>query len=238
MESGPSIHPVYENSTRSWMYIVADTQSKNAVVIDPVLDAAKNNHISTNAVDDLLKTVRLNDYTIDRVLETHGSGPGRSAAWYLRTQIQERTGTAPRVVMGKSFAGVQRLFQRKYGIQDIGGRRNLEPGFQDGQIIDIGGLRAHILQLPTQTQGDHLGYLIGSNIFIGEPALTVDYNISRSDFNDESAHQLWLSIQRLLGLPKEFRIYSSNGGVHGFGDGKPFATVEELRSKCKLLMGH
>lgn len=238
MDPSPTVHPIYESSTRSWMFIVADPQSKQAVVIDPVLDAAKNNHISTSAADELLLTARLNNYTVDRVLETHGSEKGRSAAWYLRTQIQERTGTAPRVVMGKSFAGVQRLFARKYGIQDISGVRNLERPFQDGQVIDVGGLRAHVLQLPTQTQEDHLGYLIGSNVFIGEPALTVDYNISKKDFNDESAHRLWLSIQRLLGLPKEFRIYSSNGSLHGFGDGKPFATVEELRSKCKLLMGN
>ncbi|KAK5107475.1 hypothetical protein LTR62_001093 [Meristemomyces frigidus] len=236
MENEPLIHPIYEQSTHTWTFIISDPKTNQAVILDPVLDFTKtNNSIATSAADNLLELVRKQNYTIDRILETHGSSPARSAAWYMRTQLQQRTGTAPHVVMGKSFAGVQKLFARKYNIQNISGRRNLETAFADGQRLEIGQLQAYALHLPTPSQEGHLGYLIGRNVFIGEPGLVAEYDSRKVDFGSEAAHLLWISMQRLLSLPEDFRVFSSfDSDEKDEGMGRAFMTVAELRARCKL----
>jgi len=228
----PSVHTIYERSTGSWIYLVADTASKHAVVIDPVLDSAKGG-IETSAADETVATAKRNGFVVDRILETQGPASQRSAAWYLRTQLLQDRGVAPRVSMGKSFAGIQRMFARKYGMQDVALGSNIDADFQDGQDLDLGSIRVHVLRLPGQSP-DHVGFMIGSNVFIGDSALTTTHDHKRTDFESEQAHQMWTSIQRLLGLPRETRIYSSQGS-RMLGSGKAFVTVEELRSTYQSL---
>ncbi|KAF2722767.1 hypothetical protein K431DRAFT_221175, partial [Polychaeton citri CBS 116435] len=129
------VHPLFEPSTNTWQFIVADPTSKEAVVIDPVLDQGPltsqyagisgdvemKSKISTTAADHIVNVVVEMGYTIVRILETRvGSQTATSAAWYLRMQLLERRGRAPEIDVGKSLAGVQRMFERKYGAREGG----------------------------------------------------------------------------------------------------------------------
>lgn len=230
----PRVHTFFDQSTGCRSFIVADPNSRRAIIIDPILDAS-DSQISTTLADEILGIARQHSYTIDRVLETCASCHHKSAAWYLRSQIQQMTGVAPRVNSGKSFAGVQRMFERKYGIIDAGWARTFDSDFYEGQRFDLGGLPIQVWRLPGHSP-DHLGFLIGRNIFVGDPSITENPDASKSDFNDESAHLMWTSIQRLLSLPKDFRIYTSQGTTNSVHFGRASASVEELRANCRLLV--
>jgi glyoxylase-like metal-dependent hydrolase (beta-lactamase superfamily II) len=233
----PNVHTFYEFGSGTRQFLVADPTSKHAIIVDAVMDGSTGSKISSSAADDILMIARQNGYTIDRVLETQAPGNQKSASWYLRTQLQQQTGVAPRVSSGKSFAGVQRMFARKYGIQDVGWSKSFDGEFQDGQVFEMGSLAVQVLRLPGKGP-DHIGFLMGSNVFIGDPALTEIQDASKTDFESETAHQLWTSIQRLLSLPKDYRIYCSQVGERSLNSGKASATVDELRQRCGLLVGH
>jgi hypothetical protein len=113
----PTIHELYSTTTRMWQFVVADPGTKHAVIIDPVLDYEPDvASISTSNADEILTLVQKNGYQVDRILETNGrrEPQHRTSAWYLRTQLYERTGLAPpRVCLGKSVAGVERMFRRE-----------------------------------------------------------------------------------------------------------------------------
>lgn len=159
--SEPHVHTIFEASTGTWQWIVADPSTKSAVIIDPVLDAVpKHNGICTTAADGVLNVVRENGYRVTRILETHTYRPHKTAAWYLRTQL----GNAPRICTGKSIAGVKRMFARQYQIQDAGWSKHFDAEFRDGQRFGIGNLHCLVVQL---TQ-DSFAFVVANNVFIGE----------------------------------------------------------------------
>jgi len=127
------------------------------------------------------------------------------------------------------------MFARKYGMRDITLDGNIDADLQDGQVLELGSLSIHVMQLPGHTP-DHTGYIVGRNVFMGDPDLTARHDCVQSDFGGESAHQLWMSIQRLLGLPRDYCIYTSQSS-RSLEHGKAFLTVEELRATYKSLVG-
>ncbi|CAK4029213.1 Hypothetical predicted protein [Lecanosticta acicola] len=161
--SEPHVHTIFEASTGTWQWIVADPSTKTAIIIDPVLDAAPPPHtgIRTTAADGLLRVVREHAYRVTRILETHVHRPHcRTAAWYLRTQL----GNAPRICTGKSIAGVKRMFARQYQIHDAGWSRHFDGEFHDGQRFGVGNLHCLVVQ-PT---GESFAFVVGHHVFLGE----------------------------------------------------------------------
>lgn len=130
---------------------------------------------------------------------------------------------------------MQRLFERKYGITDAGWARTLDSDFYEGQRFDLGGLPIQVWRPPGHSP-DHLGFVIGRNVFVGNPAITENQDASQSDFDDETTHLMWTSIQRLLSLPKDFRIYTSHGAPDSAHSAKASVSVEELRSNSRPLV--
>lgn len=127
------------------------------------------------------------------------------------------------------------MFERKYGINDAGWARTLDSDFCDGQRFDLGGLHVQVWRHPGHSP-DHLGFVIGRNVFVGDPAITENQDGSQSDFDDEATHLMWTSIQRLLNLPKDFRVYTSQGAPDSAHFGKASASVEEPRSHSRPLV--
>lgn len=164
------VHTFHGKLSGATSYLVADKDTGRAVVIDPFLDSSGPG-ISSTVADDILTAVRENHYHVDRILETQGPTTGRSAVWYLRSQLQQHQGEAPRTCAGKSFAGIQRMFKRKYaGTQTLQVSGNIEPDFKDGQLFELGSLRVQVLILPARDP-EHTAFVIDSNVFIGDALL-------------------------------------------------------------------
>ncbi|KAI5358750.1 Putative ribonuclease Z/Hydroxyacylglutathione hydrolase [Septoria linicola] len=162
----PIIHTLYESSTERYQYLVADPTTKDAIIIDPVLD--RNPHapgINTTAADQILYLVRQYKYHVVRILETHSIQEHPTSAWYLRTQLRDSNGQMPRICTGKAIAGVQRMFAKQYGVRDAGWAARFD-SFRDGQVFAVGEMRVQCLQLLTQP--DWFGFIIGHNVFLGK----------------------------------------------------------------------
>ncbi|KAK6439028.1 hypothetical protein LTR95_004761 [Oleoguttula sp. CCFEE 5521] len=203
----PVVHEIYSQSTSTWQYVVADVSTGKAVVIDPVLDPQElAQGISTNSADQLLELIQSKEYKIERILETQGGHTYKTAAFYLRQQLLDRTEVAPRVCVGKSLNGVQRYFGRKHTLGSLDWNKH-DDSFDDGTTFNFGGLKVTVLNLEAHT-AEHCGYVIGTHVFIGDaifkPAL-----LGKS----VNTTQLWQSIQKLVGLPNHYEVHVSNGVV-------------------------
>ncbi|PIA90638.1 hypothetical protein CB0940_11102 [Cercospora beticola] len=162
----PIIHTLYEQSTNRHQYLVADPSTKEAIIIDPVLDRNPYSPgINTTAADQILYLVKEYNYHVVRILETHAVQDHPTSAWYLRTQLRDNDGQFPRICTGKALAGVQRMFARQYGVQNAGWGSKFD-SFRDGQVFAVGEMRVQCIHLLSEP--DWFGFVIGHNVFLGK----------------------------------------------------------------------
>lgn len=191
-DAPPLIHTLFEELTETWQYVVADPITRHAVIIDPHLDnPPASTNISTIAADRVLSVVAQNRYFVDRILHTHEPRDHPSSAWYLRAQLLQTTGVAPRITTGKTMQAIQRVFKRKYSMNDGSQwKTDFEDGrFTDGQQFAIGTLKATALHFP----GGQYAFVIGHHIFAG----TSQFNLEVRARHDT-----------LLGDLRKYKIYT------------------------------
>lgn len=240
MSSKPEITTCYEPKSGTWQYIVADPGTKQAVIIDTVLDFdPATNKISTESADQLLGLVASHGYTIDRLLETHVHADHLTASAYLQKKLGEVQPRRPRICIGSRIKDVQSRFAARYGIDSSELSAAFDQTFGDHEDFSIGNLQARVLHLPGHTP-DHIGYMIGENVFTGDSIFNPDVGSARCDFPGGSASALFKSMSELLALPSRYRLYTghdyppdSRKSNEEGAKAKPFTTVGEQRKENK-----
>jgi len=166
MPPEPTVTDVFEPVTATWQYIVADPATRDAVIIDSVLDfEPATRSLSSKSADGLLDIVQEKGYRVVKILETHAHADHLTAAKYLQTKLAQSQGFKPEVCIGKRIEGVQDRFARRYGVPKDELENVFDKLFDDDEEFAIGELKAQALHLPGHTP-DHLGYKIGGNGFI------------------------------------------------------------------------
>ncbi|KQV95091.1 MULTISPECIES: MBL fold metallo-hydrolase [unclassified Roseateles] len=194
-----AIQGFHDAVTGTVSYVVSDPTTRQAAVIDPVLDydlAAGST--STLSADMLLVHLREQGLTLQWILETHVHADHVSAARYLRT----RAGGL--IAIGEHTREVQATLGR------LRGWPSEEDGFdrllRDGESFRIGSIEATALLVPGHTPAD-LAYRIEDAVFIGDTLFMPDGGSARADFPGGDAAALYRSIRRLLTLPPETRLF-------------------------------
>ncbi|KIX92298.1 uncharacterized protein Z520_12044 [Fonsecaea multimorphosa CBS 102226] len=212
----PEVHAVFEPVTGTWQYIVADAHTKDAVIIDSVLDYDKDTgKVSTRSADEILDLVAQRGYTVTRILETHAHADHLTASRYLQDVLAERqrqqssTARPPQVCIGQRIAQVQETMSRIYNVASAELVDAFDHTFSDNETFAIGSLEARAIHLPGHTP-DHLGYVVGSAVFTGDSIFNPDVGSARCDFPGGSAADLFRSMQTLLALPGHFRLYTGH----------------------------
>ena len=236
----PEIHTCFEPTTSTWQYVVADPGTRQAVIIDPVLDFDPvKNRISTESADKLLNLVASNRYSIVRILETHAHADHLTASAYLQQRLVQMGHTRPDICIGRRITQVQDYFSKKYGIDPADLQNDFDKLFADDEEFFIGQIRAKVLHLPGHTP-DHIGYNIGDNVFTGDSIFNPDVGSARADFPGGSSTDLFHTTRTLLSLPPHYHLYtghdyppetrstSMTGEKH-----RSFATVAEQNEQNK-----
>jgi glyoxylase-like metal-dependent hydrolase (beta-lactamase superfamily II) len=156
--------------TGTWQYVVADPATREAVIIDPVLDYNKDNGlISTQSADKLLQLIGKYDYKISRILETHAHADHLTASRYLQNVLAEgpSTGQRPQVCVGRLIQDVQGRMGKILNIPNRELDEAFDHTFDHDETFLIGGIEARVIHLPGHTP-DHVGYIVGSNVFTGD----------------------------------------------------------------------
>lgn len=200
--AGANIQAFFDEPTNTVSYLVSDPATRRAAVIDPVLDYDhKAGAVDVRSVEAILAAARKLGLTIDLALETHAHADHLSGA----PLIAARTGA--KIGIGEHIVEVQRIFRPIFNIDDVrpdGGDFDLL--FKDGETFNIGSLRVETMHTPGHTPAC-VSYRIGDAVFVGDTLFMPDYGTARADFPGGDARTLFRSIQRLLALPPETRLF-------------------------------
>ncbi|KAJ5923200.1 putative metallo-hydrolase [Penicillium verhagenii] len=203
----PTIHHIFESVTGTWQYIVADSSTQTAAIIDPVLNYDPvTQAITTDSADVLLSLIDEKGYKIERILETHAHADHLTAASYLQRKLTQKQGYKPPISIGKRIEQVQKIFGQRYGIQSEEYETVFDKLFEDDEFFQIGNVTAKAIHLPGHTP-DHLGYQIGDNVFCGDSLFHADIGTARCDFPGGDAKDLFQSSRKLLALGDHVKIW-------------------------------
>ncbi|MBZ6377896.1 MBL fold metallo-hydrolase [Pacificimonas flava] len=198
----PAIEAFFDEPTHTISYLVSDPETKDAAVIDPVLDFdLDSGEADVRSADAILEAAAHQGLNVRYILETHAHADHLSAAPYLK----QRTGAL--IGIGEHIRDVQRIFRPMFGADDMkpeGG--DFDRLFRDGETFEIGDLEVKVLHVPGHTPAD-IAYLIEDALFAGDTMFMPDYGTARADFPGGDARQLYRSIQRLLALPGGTRVF-------------------------------
>ena len=193
----------FDTATGSWSYLVVDPHSRQAVVIDPVLDYdAPSARTARTGVDRLLQVVRERHLDVVWILETHAHADHLTAAAYLKEQLG-----AP-VAVGAGICKVQQTFAGIFNLGDgfASDGSQFDRLLQDGDSLPLGNLAIRVLATPGHTS-DSVSYLIGDAVFIGDTLFMPDVGSARCDFPGGDAATLYRSVQRLYALGDAMRLF-------------------------------
>ncbi|EJN02096.1 MBL fold metallo-hydrolase [Phyllobacterium sp. YR531] len=198
----PNVEAFYDERTFSVQYVVSDPDTKACAIIDPVLDfEEKSGATATFNADRILNYVELAKLKVEWILDTHPHADHFSATQYLHS----RTG-AP-CAIGSHIVEVQSLWKDLYNWEAlIADGSQWHKLFQPGEAFKIGHLDATVMFSPGHTLAS-ITYVIGDAAFVHDTLFMPDSGTARTDFPGGSADQLWYSIQDILALPDETRIF-------------------------------
>lgn len=202
----PDVYSFFETGTSTWQYVIVDPATKKAVIVDPVLDYnAASGVVSTTTADGLLSFVKSNSLDVVMLLETHAHADHITAAQYLKKKLG---GSVP-VGIGKRIVGVQERFGKVYGVPKEWWDGAFDKYWEDNERFMIGSLECSVVHLPGHTP-DHVGYMCGEGLFVGDTLFYPDVGSARADFPGGSPTELYDSIQRVLALSPSTRVYAGH----------------------------
>ncbi|MFZ4604265.1 MAG: MBL fold metallo-hydrolase [Caulobacterales bacterium] len=199
----PEVTAFFDEPTFTVTYLVMDPLTKAAAIIDPVLDydhaSGRAHHGSAAKV---LDAARAKSARIEYVLETHVHADHLSAAPWIKAQ------TGAVVVIGAHVSDVQRIFRPVFGADDLSMTgAEFDRLVEDGETLPLGALTIEALHTPGHTPAC-ISWKIGdADVFVGDTLFMPDYGTARTDFPGGDATSLYRSIQRLLKLPAETRLW-------------------------------
>ena len=193
----PTIQAFFDPATATVTYVVHDATS--AAIVDPVLDFdPKSGRTSTASADRVVAFVRSRSLRVEWILETHAHADHLTAAPYIRSRV------GGRIAIGERIGEVQAIFREVFNIQkELPAFDHL---FADGERFMVGRIEAEVIYTPGHTPAC-VSYKIGDGVFVGDTLFMPDYGTARADFPGGDARALYRSIQRILSLPPETRLF-------------------------------
>jgi glyoxylase-like metal-dependent hydrolase (beta-lactamase superfamily II) len=182
---------------------VRDLHGSAAAIIDSVLDFDyASGRTDTASADAIIDHVRREGLEIVWILETHVHADHLSAAPYLQERLGGRIGIGEKITVVQDTFG--KVFNEGTEFQRDGSQ--FDRLFRHGDSFHIGQLRADVLHTPGHTPAC-LTYVIGDAAFVGDTLFMPDFGTARCDFPGGSAETMYDSVQKILALPDETRIF-------------------------------
>lgn len=231
-EPRPHVQAFYDPRTFSVQYVVSDPATRACAIIDPVLDYdEKSGSVATTHADEILAYIARENLKLEWILDTHPHADHFSAAHYLK----EKTGVP--TAIGAHVCGVQRLWKALYNMEHLAtDGSQWDRLFADGDTFSIGSLPVRVMFSPGHTLAS-ITYVIGNAAFIHDTLFMPDSGSARADFPGASARSLWQSIQQILALPGDTRLFT--GHDYQPGGRKPLweSTISEQLEKNPHVNG-
>jgi glyoxylase-like metal-dependent hydrolase (beta-lactamase superfamily II) len=211
-----AVTPFLHADSGTWSYVVADPPSRQAAIIDPVLDFdIQPGRTSTTSAQQLVDHVRAQSLDVRWILETHAHADHLSAGHWLKSWFP-----TAKLAIGEGIRSVQKTFRPIFNLGEhfpIDGSQ-FDHLFADGERFMLGDSAAEAIAVPGHTR-DSMAYRIDDAVFVGDSMFMPDGGTARCDFPGGDARTLYRSIQRLFALPDDTRVfvchdYAPGGRTH------------------------
>jgi glyoxylase-like metal-dependent hydrolase (beta-lactamase superfamily II) len=223
----PEIKAFFDSDTNTITYVVADTTTSACAIIDSVLDYdPTSGRTNTKSADSVISYILKSGYRCQWIVETHIHADHLTAAPYLKNKLGGKT------AIGNDVTTVQRSFGPIFNAESSFATdgRQFDHLFSDDEFFKIGNIDARVITTPGHTPAC-ISYVIGENCFVGDTMFMPDAGTARCDFPGGNAATLYDSLQRILSLPDETKLYMCHDYGPGGRDYKWVTSVKEQREK-------
>jgi glyoxylase-like metal-dependent hydrolase (beta-lactamase superfamily II) len=199
----PEVIAFFDDATNTVSYVVRDPTSDACAIVDSVMDIDyAAGRIAYESADRIVEYVRAHGLRVEWLIETHVHADHLSAAQYLQRELGGRIGIGERIVQ------VQETFGKVFneGAEFPRDGSQFDRLFADGDTYRIGNLEAVALHTPGHTPAC-MTHVVGDAAFVGDTLFMPDGGTARADFPGGDARTLYRSIQRLLSLPPQTRLF-------------------------------
>ena len=199
----PDVKAFFDETTNTISFVVRDPNGNACAIIDSVLDFDySSGRTDTKSADEIIEYVTAEGLDVQWILETHVHADHLSAAPYLQEKLGGKIGIGDNIKIVQDTFG--KVFNEGTEFERDGSQ--FDELFVEGSSVHIGQLRADVLHTPGHTPAC-LTYVIGDTAFVGDTLFMPDFGTARCDFPGGSSETLYNSIQKILALPDETRIF-------------------------------
>jgi glyoxylase-like metal-dependent hydrolase (beta-lactamase superfamily II) len=199
----PHVQAFFDPATNTISYVVRDPASKSCAVIDSVMDIDyAAGRITYDHADAIIAYIREQGLTLEWIIETHVHADHLSAAPYIQTALGGKIGIGDQIMVVQETFG--KVFNEGTEFQRDGSQ--FDALFKDGDTYMIGQMQAVALYTPGHTPACMV-HVMGDAAFVGDTLFMPDGGSARADFPGGDAGTLYDSIQKVLSLPDETRLF-------------------------------
>ncbi|KAA1176610.1 TIGR01244 family phosphatase [Rhizobium tropici] len=227
----PVVKGFFDDRTSSVQYVVTDPATRRCAIIDPVYDFdEKSGATGTINADAILAYVKSEGLVVEWILDTHPHADHFSAAWYLKNA------TGAPTAIGAHIVAVQKLWKDIYNWPGLAADGSQwDRLLADGDTFKVGSIDALVMFSPGHTLAS-VTYVIGDAAFVHDTLFMPDSGTARTDFPGGDASTLWSSIQSIVALPDETRLFTGHDYQPNGRNPKWESTVgEQKRSNAHLV---
>ncbi|TDH38140.1 MBL fold metallo-hydrolase [Pseudohoeflea suaedae] len=203
MDIHPEVTAFFDAGTNTISYVVRDPGSTACAVIDSVMDIdMAAGRITHDGADRMIGFIEAQGYDLEWLIETHVHADHLSAAPYIQEKLGGKIGIGEKILLVQDTFG--KIFNEGTEFQRDGSQ--FDRLFTDGDSYTIGGMPIFTIYTPGHTPAC-MTHVIGDAAFVGDTLFMPDGGSARADFPGGDAGQLYDSIQKILALPEEMRLF-------------------------------
>ena len=203
MDVKPEVTAFFDPATWTISYVVKDPASNKCAIVDSVMDIDyAAGRITYESADEMIKFVQDNGLEVEWLLETHVHADHLSAAPYIQDKVGGKIG------IGKNITIVQDVFGKVFneGTEFQRDGSQFDALLEDGDVLAIGDMNLTVMHTPGHTPAC-MTYVTGNAAFVGDTLFMPDGGSARADFPGGDASTLYDSIQKVLALPDDMRLF-------------------------------
>ncbi|HMQ40617.1 MAG TPA: MBL fold metallo-hydrolase [Paracoccus sp. (in: a-proteobacteria)] len=203
MSLHPDVQAFFDEATNTISYIVKDPSSNACAIVDSVMDIDyAAGRITYDHADAMIAAVREQGLDLQWIIETHVHADHLSAAPYIQQQLGGKIGVGAKILVVQDTFG--KIFNEGTEFQRDGSQ--FDRLFEDGDTYMIGNMPAFAIYTPGHTPAC-MTHVMGDAAFVGDTLFMPDGGSARADFPGGDAGTLYDSIQKVLALPDEMRLF-------------------------------
>ncbi len=199
----PEVQAFFDEATNTISYIVKDPSSSACAIVDSVMDIDyAAGRITYDHADELIRQVQSQGLKLEWIIETHVHADHLSAAPYIQQKLGGKIGIGAKIMVVQETFG--KVFNEGTEFQRDGSQ--FDRLFDDGDTYTIGNMSAFAIYTPGHTPACMV-HVMGDAAFVGDTLFMPDGGSARADFPGGDAATLYDSIQKVLALPDEMRLF-------------------------------